>query len=53
MIVPSGRESRSSFRSAVSNYLLALSPAFAQAAGGAKTGQFHINRGDGDGPIHL
>jgi hypothetical protein len=43
----------SGFRGSASNYLLALSPAFAQAAGGANPGQFHINRGDGDGPIHL
>jgi hypothetical protein len=43
----------SGFRTSASNYLLALSPAFAQAAGGANHDQFHINRGDGDGPIHL
>ncbi len=43
----------SGFRTGPSNYLLALSPAFAQAAGGADHGQFHFNRGDGDGPIHL
>jgi hypothetical protein len=43
----------SGFRTGPSNYLLALSPAFAQAAGGANPGRFHINRGDGDGPIHL
>jgi hypothetical protein len=65
----------SGFREGPSNFLLALSPAFAQgaggcldrsrpggytvaapmacAAGGAKHDQFHINRGDGDGPIHL
>ena len=49
----SGALLSSGFRSAASNYLLGLSPAFAQAAGDAKTGQFHINRGDGDGPIHL
>lgn len=41
------------FRGGPSNYLLALSPAFAQAAGTARLDQFHINRGDGDGPIHL
>jgi hypothetical protein len=41
------------FRTSASNYLLALSPALAQAAGGANHDQFHINRGDGDGPIHL
>jgi hypothetical protein len=43
----------SGFRAGPSNYLLALSPAFAQASGGAATEQYHINRGDGDGPIHL
>jgi hypothetical protein len=43
----------SGFRTGPSNYLLALSPAFAKAAGGANHNQFHINRGDGDGPIHL
>jgi hypothetical protein len=43
----------SGFIEGPSNYLLALSPAFAQAAGGATHDQFHFNRGDGDGPIHL
>jgi hypothetical protein len=47
----------SGFRTGPSNYLLALSPAFAQAVGQAlspvNSHQFHINRGDGDGPIHL
>ena len=40
------------FRQGPSNYLLAISPALAKSAG---TGfeRFHINRGDGDGPIHL
>jgi hypothetical protein len=41
------------FREAPTNYLFALSPAFAQSAAGASPDQFHINRGDGDGPIHL
>jgi hypothetical protein len=35
------------FRTGPSNYLVALSPALANA------GPFHFNRGDGDGPIHL
>ena len=39
------------FRQGPSNYLLALSPEFAAAA--ARGGEFHFNRGDGDGPIHL
>ncbi len=43
----------SGFRAGPSNYLLALSPAFAQAAQGANHDEFHVNRGDGDGPIHL
>jgi hypothetical protein len=41
------------FRRGPSNYLLALSPDFAAAAGTAPDDQFHFNRGDGDGPIHL
>ncbi len=43
----------SGFRVGPSNYLLALSPALAEACGGANHDRFHINRGDGDGPIHL
>jgi hypothetical protein len=38
------------FRRGPSNYLLALSPAFGAPADEA---DFHFNRGDGDGPIHL
>jgi hypothetical protein len=41
------------FREGPSNYLLARSPAFVEATGGANHDQLHINRGDGDGPIHL
>jgi hypothetical protein len=41
------------FRRGPSNYLLALSPPFAAAVGGAADHEFHFNRGDGDGPIHL
>ena len=41
------------FRLGPSNYLLALSPDFAAAAGAARDDEFHFNRGDGDGPIHL
>jgi hypothetical protein len=37
------------FRAGPSNYLVALSPEFAKTAGS----DFHFNRGDGDGPIHL
>jgi hypothetical protein len=43
----------SGFRDGPSNYLLALSPAFVEASGGANHDQLHFNRGDGDGPIHL
>ena len=43
----------SGFRTGPSNYLLALSPAFTQAGIRAGNLQFHFNRGDGDGPIHL
>jgi hypothetical protein len=54
----SGALLASGFRTGPSNYLLALSPAFAQAVGqaGHPLGppvNFHFNRGDGDGPIHL
>jgi hypothetical protein len=35
------------FRTGPSNFLVALSPSL------AKAGEFHFNRGDGDGPIHL
>jgi hypothetical protein len=41
------------FRRGPSNYLLALAPAFAATVGGAADHDFHFNRGDGDGPIHL
>ena len=46
----------SGFRMSASNYLLALSPAFAEfagIAGGDNPERVHFNRGDGDGPIHL
>jgi hypothetical protein len=41
------------FRQGASNFLLAVSPALAASAGGAGAGEFHVNRGDGAGPIHL
>lgn len=41
------------FRLGPSNFLLALSPALAACAGAAPDAEFHFNRGDGDGPIHL
>jgi hypothetical protein len=40
------------FRKGPSNFLLALSPAFAQSVTGPDH-EIHFNRGDGDGPIHL
>jgi hypothetical protein len=43
---------KAGFRKGPSNFLLALSPAFAQAVAAAD-GEIHCNRGDGDGPIHL
>jgi len=41
------------FRQGASNFLLAVSPALAASTGGADAGEFHVNRGDGAGPIHL
>jgi len=41
------------FRRGPSNFLIALSPALAALLEEAEDGEFHINRGDGDGPIHL
>jgi hypothetical protein len=42
--------SEAGFRRGPSNYLLALSPAFGTQE---KENEFHFNRGDGDGPVHL
>lgn len=41
------------FRRGPSNFLFAASPALAALLGDAEDGEIHINRGDGDGPIHL
>jgi hypothetical protein len=41
------------FRLGPSNFLLALSPALAARAGASGPREFHFNRGDGDGPVHL
>jgi hypothetical protein len=41
------------FRRAASNFLLAMSPALAARLEGCADREMHINRGDGDGPIHL
>jgi hypothetical protein len=46
----------SGFGGGASNYLLALSPVLSNIAGkiaGGASQEFHFNRGDGDGPIHL
>jgi hypothetical protein len=41
------------FRRGPSNFLFAASPALAAIIGEAGDDELHINRGDGDGPIHL
>ena len=41
------------FRQGPTNFLLALSPALAARIEGHADHEIHINRGDGDGPIHL
>jgi len=41
------------FRRGPSNFLFAASPALAVLLEEAVDGELHINRGDGDGPIHL
>ena len=41
------------FRQAPTNFLLAVSPALAARIAGREDQEIHINRGDGDGPIHL
>jgi hypothetical protein len=41
------------FRRGPSNFLFAASPALAALLGDAEDDEIHINRGDGDGPIHL
>jgi len=41
------------FRQGPSNFLLGLSPALAALVSGCRDDELHINRGDGDGPIHL
>ena len=49
----SGALEAAGFRQGPSNYLLALSPALAARLGGRDEREIHMNRGDGDGPIHL
>jgi hypothetical protein len=41
------------FREAPTNFLLAMSPALAARCKNCADQEIHINRGDGDGPIHL
>jgi len=43
----------SGFRKGPSNFLLGLSPEFAKLVATVPETEFHFNRGDGDGPIHL
>jgi hypothetical protein len=49
----SGALAAAGFRQAPTNFLLALSPALAARMEGYADREIHINRGDGDGPIHL
>jgi hypothetical protein len=41
------------FRQAPTNFLLAMSPVLAARIEGRADQEIHMNRGDGDGPIHL
>jgi hypothetical protein len=41
------------FRQAPTNFLLAMSPALAARMENHGDREIHMNRGDGDGPIHL
>ena len=41
------------FHHGPSNFLFAASPALAARIGDAADDELHMNRGDGDGPIHL
>jgi len=49
----SGALAAAGFRQGPTNFLLALSPALAGRVAGGVDGELHMNRGDGDGPIHL
>jgi hypothetical protein len=49
----SGALAGAGFRRGPSNFLFAASPALAALVSEAEDGDLHINRGDGDGPIHL
>ncbi len=49
----SGALAGAGFRRGPSNFLFAASPALAALISEAEDGDLHINRGDGDGPIHL
>ena len=49
----SGGLAEAGFREGPTNFLVALSPALAARIAGRQDHEIHINRGDGDGPIHL
>ena len=49
----SGALEDAGFRRGPTNFLLALSPALAAEMKGRPEDEIHMNRGDGDGPIHL
>lgn len=49
----SGALEDAGFRRGPTNFLLALSPALAAEMEGRPEDEIHMNRGDGDGPIHL
>lgn len=49
----SGALAAAGFRLGPTNFLFAMSPALAARVGSRADYEFHINRGDGDGPIHL
>jgi hypothetical protein len=44
---------KAGFRQAPTNFLIAMSPALAARMEGRADQEIHMNRGDGDGPIHL
>jgi len=48
-----GALAEAGFRQGPSNFLIALSPALAALVKDRADHEMHINRGDGDGPIHL
>jgi hypothetical protein len=49
----SGALAAAGFRQGPTNFLVAMSPALAARIEGRADQEIHMNRGDGDGPIHL